>query len=120
MSAPRLRYAHLQHWRHPMTNNARRAAVEAAAFAYMGVTNRSVPMDAIRAALAAYDHAMAEAGWVRVPRKILTEAHACMRATGWHLAMGPSHHGSDGVLEAACSDVEDRFAAMLAGRGDGE
>lgn len=53
-------------------------------------------------------------GCVAVERKLLTEAHACMRETGWHLAMGASRLGSDGVLEAACSDVEARMRAMLA------
>ncbi len=49
---------------------------------------------------------------VIVSRKLLTEAHACMRETGWHLANTCNYSG-DGVLEAACSDVEARMGAVL-------
>ncbi len=64
--------------------------------------------DDAAAALAAIE----AAGCVVVPRKLLTEAHACMRETGWHLANTCNYSG-DGVLEAACSDVEARMAAIL-------
>ena len=65
------------------------------------------------AALAAIE----AAGLILAERKLLAEAHACMRETGWHLAMGASRLGSDGVLEAACSDVEARLAAVLKAPG---
>lgn len=55
---------------------------------------------------------------VAVPRKLLNEAHACMRATGWHMAQA-SEPQSDGVIEAAVSDIERQFAALL-GKGDAE
>ena len=45
-------------------------------------------------------------------RKLLTEAHACMRACGWQLATAGDPQ-SDGVLEAACSDVEERMGEYL-------
>jgi hypothetical protein len=45
-------------------------------------------------------------------RKLLTEAHACMRACGWQLATAGDHQ-SDSVLEAACSDVEERMGEYL-------
>jgi hypothetical protein len=51
---------------------------------------------------------------VLIPLKLATEAHACMRACGWHQAAvaGASPSG-DGVLEAAVADVEARFATLL-------
>jgi hypothetical protein len=53
--------------------------------------------------------------------KLLPEAHAAMRACGWHQAMA-GEPISDGVLEAACTEIEIAFAAMLGekkeGRGD--
>lgn len=48
-----------------------------------------------------------------VPVKLLTEAHACMRETGWQLAPA-CDDGSDGVLNAAVAEIEGRFAALLA------
>lgn len=48
-----------------------------------------------------------------VPVKLLTEAHACMRATGWQLAPA-CDDGSDGVLNAAVAEIEAQFAATLA------
>jgi len=45
-------------------------------------------------------------------RKLLTEARACMRACGWQLATAGDPQ-SDGVLEAACSDVEERMGEYL-------
>jgi hypothetical protein len=44
--------------------------------------------------------------------KLLHEAHAAMRACGWHQAM-EGDPISDGVLEAACTEIEAAFAAML-------
>jgi hypothetical protein len=44
--------------------------------------------------------------------KLLREAHAAMRACGWHQAM-EGDPISDGVLEAACTEIEIAFAAML-------
>ncbi len=61
--------------------------------------------------------AIEAAGLILADRKLLAEAHACMRETGWHLATCPladgSDQDSDGVLETACSDVEARMRAML-------
>lgn len=48
-----------------------------------------------------------------VPVKLLTEAHACMRATGWQLAPA-CDDGSDGVLNAAVAEIEDQFTDILA------
>lgn len=64
-----------------------------------------------RAALSALS--ALDAGIALVPRKTLTEAHAVMRECGWHLAP-VSEGASDGVLEAACAEIEDRFAQLLA------
>ncbi len=50
---------------------------------------------------------------VAVPRKLLTEAHACMRECGWHMAWDMKPHG-DGVLEAAATEIETQVAALLA------
>lgn len=53
-----------------------------------------------------------EAGSVVVPRALLIKAHAVMRECGWHLAIATEPQG-DGVLEAACTEVEGDFAAFL-------
>lgn len=59
-------------------------------------------------------------GRVVAERKLLEAARACMRETGWHLAPGAIARGSDGILEMACAEVEQQFAAMLADdAGDG-
>lgn len=44
--------------------------------------------------------------------RLMRIAHAVMRETGWHVAapVGPT---SDGVLEAACNELEADFAAFL-------
>ncbi len=51
---------------------------------------------------------------ISVPVKLLREAHACMRECGWQLAPA-ADDGSDGVLQAAVADVEDRFRTLLEG-----
>lgn len=51
---------------------------------------------------------------IPVPVKLLREAHACMRECGWQLAPAVDD-GSDGVLQAAVADVEDRFRILLEG-----
>lgn len=51
--------------------------------------------------------------WVAVPRKLLTEAHACMRACGWQLAPA-AEDGTDGVLALAVADIEGAVADLLA------
>lgn len=51
---------------------------------------------------------------IAVPVKLLREAHACMRECGWQLAPA-ADDGSDGVLQAAVADVEDRFRSLLEG-----
>jgi len=59
-------------------------------------------------------------GRVVAERKLLEAARACMRETGWHLAPRAIARGSDGILEMACAEVEQQFAAMLADdAGDG-
>lgn len=68
---------------------------------------RTVQDDA-RAVLAAIEGA----GFVIAPRRLLVEAHACMRETGWHLAPACDGPG-DGVLAVAVADVEDRFTTLL-------
>ena len=61
----------------------------------------------------AIDAAVQAAGGMAVERKLLAEAHAAMRACGWHLATAAEPAG-DGVLEAACSEIEAAFARLLA------
>lgn len=50
---------------------------------------------------------------VMVPRKILAEAHAVMRACGWQLAPASNDVG-DGVLNLAAAEIEEKIGAMLA------
>lgn len=45
-------------------------------------------------------------------RALIALAHPVMRACGWHLAIASAPQG-DGVLEAACTEVEDKFAEAL-------
>lgn len=49
---------------------------------------------------------------ILVPTKLLREARACMRATGWHLAPA-AQTSDDGVIEAAVSEIERAFASLL-------
>lgn len=65
---------------------------------------------------------------VAVPRKLLTEAHACMRTCGWQLAPAAEQGtDDDGVLALAVADIEAQFGELLAaaqprrdeGNGDG-
>ena len=49
---------------------------------------------------------------ILVPIKLLREAHACMMATGWHLAPA-AQTSDDGVIEAAVSEIERSFASLL-------
>ena len=49
---------------------------------------------------------------ILVPIKLLREAHACMRATGWHLAPA-ARTSDDGVIEAAVSEKERSLASLL-------
>lgn len=49
---------------------------------------------------------------VQAPRKLLEAALACMRETGWHLAPAAAPI-SDGVLGAACSEVEAQLRELL-------
>lgn len=62
-----------------------------------------------RAALAAIE----ANGAVVVPRKLLAEAHACMRECGWHLAPASAPEG-DGVLNLAVAEIEAQVGALLA------
>lgn len=57
--------------------------------------------------------AITEAGYAVVPVKTIREAHAVMRECGWQLAPASVTSG-DGVLEAACAEIEDKFRAMSA------
>jgi len=52
-------------------------------------------------------------GWKLVPEKLLREAFAVMRECGWHLAVAAEPE-TDGVLEAACTEIHDQFADLLA------
>lgn len=67
-------------------------------------------MPAAEAALAAIE----AAGFRIVPLKLMSEAHACMRATGWQLAPASEQVSDDGVLECAVAEIEEQFAAMVA------
>lgn len=59
------------------------------------------------------------AGTLRaVPVDLLRQAHAAMRACGWQLAPADIQ-SEDGVIEAAVAEIEERFAAMLAGSQEG-
>lgn len=64
--------------------------------------------DEARAAL----DALRVAGFTVVPVKLLSEAHAVMRACSWQLAPG-SETQSDGVLEAAAAEIEDKFRDLI-------
>ncbi len=70
---------------------------------------RQALRDEATAALAAIE----AAGFAVVPRKLLVEAQACMRATGWHLAPA-CVESEDGILEAACGDIEARLSDVIA------
>lgn len=63
------------------------------------------------AALAALD----AAGFTVVPKELLSNALAVMRECGWHLAISAEPHG-DGILEAACTEIEADFAMLAAVR----
>lgn len=47
-------------------------------------------------------------------RQLIRLAHPVMRECGWHLASA-AEPISDGVLEAACSEIEQKFAEELQG-----
>lgn len=51
---------------------------------------------------------------IPVSIKLLREAHACMRACGWHLAPAGEMEG-DGVLQLAVAEVEDAFRDLTKG-----
>lgn len=51
-------------------------------------------------------------GGLAIPLKLLREAHAVMRACGWHNAPGSATQ-SDGVLEAAAAEIEGKFHDLL-------
>lgn len=57
-------------------------------------------------------------GWVVVERKTIVEAHAVMRECGWQLAPASDNVSSDGILEVAAAEIEDKFRAMLAAKGE--
>jgi hypothetical protein len=61
----------------------------------------------------------AEGEGVFVSRKLIGEAHAVMRACGWHLAPG-SELQSDGVIEAAAAEIEEQFCGLLSTPAEGE
>lgn len=45
--------------------------------------------------------------------KLLREAHAAMRATGWQDAPNHIQPGSDGIIENAVANIEARLGAFL-------
>lgn len=51
----------------------------------------------------------AENEWLRA---LMRKAHAAMRECGWQLAVGCEPQG-DGILEAACTEIEADFADAL-------
>jgi hypothetical protein len=51
---------------------------------------------------------------IAVSSKLLREAHACMRACGWHLSVENIADGEDAVLALAVADVEARVGKVLA------
>lgn len=51
-----------------------------------------------------------------IDTKLLKEAHAVMRACGWNLAPSSDNISTDGVLECAAAEIEEKFRAAL---GDG-
>lgn len=76
------------------------------AYAYGGETPREAALFVIPTIEAA--------GFRIVPLKLIVEAHACMRATGWQLAPASEQVSDDGVLEYAVAEIEEQFAAMVA------
>lgn len=71
-------------------------------------------------------HRRAEAAETRVKalEALMHKAHAVMRECGWQLAISAEPQG-DGILEAACTEVEADFADALSARalkenGNGE
>lgn len=52
--------------------------------------------------------------------KLLREAHAAMRATGWHLAPSSAMGSDDGILETAVADIEKRLAEFLAEKDEAD
>lgn len=70
------------------------------------------PVDKIVAALSSTEEGEGMTNSIHVPIKLLQEAHACMRATGWHLAPA-AQTSDDGVIEAAVSEIESSFASLL-------
>lgn len=49
--------------------------------------------------------------------RLIRLAHPVMRECGWQLAPACAAEGSDGILEAACAEIEEEFGDML--RTDG-
>ncbi len=55
---------------------------------------------------------MQQSETIEVSRKLLREALAVMKACGWQFAVC-SEPQSDGVLEAACTEIHDKFEDIL-------
>jgi hypothetical protein len=49
---------------------------------------------------------------------LIALARSVMRECGWHLAVSAEPRG-DGALEAACAEIEEKFATVLGASGDG-
>jgi hypothetical protein len=49
---------------------------------------------------------------------LIALARSVMRECSWHLAVSAEPRG-DGVLEAACAEIEEKFATVLGASGDG-
>ena len=45
--------------------------------------------------------------------RVMAEAHSVMRQTGWQLAPASVEDDSDGVLELAAAEIEDKFATII-------
>lgn len=59
------------------------------------------------------DDARKAPDYLLISRKLVEEARACMRETGWHLAPASEPFSADGVLECAVADIERRFEELL-------
>lgn len=60
---------------------------------------------------------MADKQKITVPTKLMQEALAVMRECGWQNATKYKPQ-SDGILEAACTEIEGKFSELLEGNND--
>lgn len=52
--------------------------------------------------------------------RLIRLAHPVMRECGWQLAPACAAEGSDGILEAACAEIEEEFGAALRAHEQGD